>query len=377
MQSMTTAGLRASSSSSASYEGTTNGRGEPHGEGRRVFSSGHVYEGRWQDGRCHGFGRFSYPDGQVFEGEWRDGRRNGEGKLSMPNGEVIAGTWVDDTLSGPCRRWLSSEEAAAPPPVVTGPATSSSMVADRPAAAAAPLGPVGGGPAGDSTDVAWLRESHDVIWQLNVELQMENEKLVAENRRLRLKLRQMLQGQQGGCGGGGGGLGSQNYNCNTGCSGQDCHGCGGHDCRGGRDGGGKAAAPKVVEGRLKRRGKKEREGERHGASMLASLLDGVGGGSRSSVSVPREQPRALHARAPPRDRSRPALRARSRPARSRATTATRHRSRVPPRPRATAAARRLVHPADPTSTYLRAVCVARAGRARLLGIGVAEGRQRR
>ena len=50
----------------------------------------------------------------------------------------------------------------------------------------------------DDADVLWLRESHDVIWQLNVELQMENEKLVAENRRLRLKLRTVLQEKQVG-----------------------------------------------------------------------------------------------------------------------------------------------------------------------------------
>ena len=27
----------------ASYDGTTNANGEPHGEGRRTFTSGHVY----------------------------------------------------------------------------------------------------------------------------------------------------------------------------------------------------------------------------------------------------------------------------------------------------------------------------------------------
>ena len=91
-------------SMSAAYEGTTNERGEPHGEGKRIFASGHVYEGRWQNGRCDGFGKFTYPDGQIFEGEWRDGRRNGQGKLSMPGGEVISGCWVDDSLSGPVRR---------------------------------------------------------------------------------------------------------------------------------------------------------------------------------------------------------------------------------------------------------------------------------
>ena len=102
------------------YDGTTNGRGEPHGDGKRVFSSGHIYVGQWKDGRCDGFGKFTYPDGQVFEGEWRDGRRNGPGKLAMPNGECIAGTWVDDTLSGPVRRWLAEDSQ---PRVNTAPPT--------------------------------------------------------------------------------------------------------------------------------------------------------------------------------------------------------------------------------------------------------------
>ena len=97
------------SSSTPQYKGATNEHGEPHGEGRRVFSSGHVYEGQWVDGKCHGFGRFSYPDGQVFEGEWANGRRNGPGKLAMPNGETIAGTWAADSLTGPVRKYFDGD----------------------------------------------------------------------------------------------------------------------------------------------------------------------------------------------------------------------------------------------------------------------------
>ena len=48
----------------ASYEGTTNARGE-HAMANG-YSLGHVYEGKWQDGRLHGFGKFTYPDGQIF-----------------------------------------------------------------------------------------------------------------------------------------------------------------------------------------------------------------------------------------------------------------------------------------------------------------------
>ena len=212
---------RSTPAPTAKYEGSTNGRGEPHGEGKRIFASGHTYEGKWQDGRCHGYGKFTYPDGQIFEGEWKDGRRNGEGKLMMPDGQVIAGNWVDDALSGPVRRWAEGSQnppARAIAPAAPAAPTGASAPASEPAA------------ANDAADVAWLRESHDVIWQLNVELQMENERLVGENRRLRLKLRQMLQEQQqkpalGGCG---------------------------------QSGDAPESKPKVVEGRLRR---KKKDGE--------------------------------------------------------------------------------------------------------------------
>ena len=226
--SMTASRVGGSSAPAAKYEGTTNGKGEPHGEGKRVFSSGHIYEGKWQDGRCHGFGKFTYPDGQIFEGEWKDGRRNGEGKLSMPSGEVIAGTWVDDSLSGPVRRWHAAESA---PPA----AAASRSAAAAPAPAAAAPAKSGGASSADATsaaDVAWLRESHDVIWQLNVELQMENERLVGENRRLRLKLRQMLQEKT------------------------VAPAAKGNSANGSGDGDGK---PKVVEGRLRRKKKGDKE----------------------------------------------------------------------------------------------------------------------
>ena len=256
------------------YEGNSNSRGEPHGEGKRVFSSGHVYEGSWKDGRCEGFGRFTYPDGQIFEGEWKDGRRNGPGKLMMPSGETIAGTWVDDSLTGPVRRWLTADEApaATAAPVVTRRhEASSTLVYDAPP----PSAPV---PVGETEDVAWLRESHDVIWQLNVELQMENERLVGENRRLRLKLRQMLQNQNhgGGCG-----------------------------CQGGGQGGGKNP-PKVVEGRLKKKttGKKEEDkgGSKKDAKLLQDLINSMGGkdDAASFINFVRRPPaRPPHVPRPP------------------------------------------------------------------------------
>ena len=116
--------------------------------------------------------------------------------------------------------------------------------------------------APEGADVAWLKESHDVIWQLNVELQMENERLGGENRRLRLKLRQMLQnggqnGQHGGCGG------SQNYHGNSNQCGGNC------DDRCHADHGRGRGGPKVVQGRIKGRSKSKERSSMSGASMLA------------------------------------------------------------------------------------------------------------
>ena len=241
----------------ASYDGTTNENGEPHGEGKRVFASGHVYEGQWVNGRCDGFGRFSYPDGQVFEGEWKEGKRNGEGKLAMPSGETIAGTWSNDTLTGPVRRYYDGEMGPPAPAV--------SRRENVPAVAMNAGGGSGGSgaPAGDAAEMAWLRESHDVIWQLNVELQMENERLVGENRRLRLKLRQLLQS-------GGGGNGSSGSATGAGAGAPKAADQNG----GGGDGNGRI---KVVEGRLRRRKKDDKGGGKSGGTpaelgLIAKLL---------------------------------------------------------------------------------------------------------
>ena len=269
------------------YEGATNARGEPHGEGRRVFSSGHIYEGQWVDGKTEGFGRFTYPDGQVFEGQWIGGRRNGPGKLMMVGGETITGKWVDDALSGPVRRYATPEEApalapngrqerapidgsavasraAAAPPATAMPGGSGMMAQQQQAAAAQAA----------QADVQWLRESHDVVWQLNVELQMENEKLVAENRRLRLKLRTMLQEQQNS------GVSiatAQNKPSNCGSCSQSSA----------------SEPPKVVEGRLRRKKKAtdEKSASAQDLSLLSKLLE---------MSKPRPNETGAAAAAPPK-----------------------------------------------------------------------------
>lgn len=208
-----------SSSSAPSYKGAHNAHGEPHGEGRRVFASGHVYEGQWVDGKCHGFGRFAYPDGQVFEGEWANGKRNGKGRLAMPSGEMIAGVWSDDALSGSVQKWTKADEereqaarakeaadakkdakkkrkekrkkerrrrrkggeSGSESGSESSESESEEEAAEAKKEAKSPKAKKPSTAQEDEEqekDVKWLRESHDVIWQLNVELQMENERLV-------------------------------------------------------------------------------------------------------------------------------------------------------------------------------------------------------
>ena len=254
----------------ASYDGTTNANGEPHGEGRRTFTSGHVYHGQWKDGRCDGFGRFTYPDGQVFEGQWQAGRRNGEGILSMPNGETISGTWSDDTLSGAVRRWNTADEAASAVPAARNTAQQPyGQHAGGGGGGGPPVPAPGSGPASPDADAAWLRESHDVIWQLNVELQMENERVVAENRRLRLKLRQLLQN------------GGPNGHAHA-------HGEGGtYNPATGQYTPNGAEPPKVVEGKLRRK-KKGEKADKIGASdtnWIAKLLDDAGVAASGTADI--------------------------------------------------------------------------------------------
>jgi len=278
------------------YEGATNARGEPHGEGRRVFSSGHIYEGQWVDGKTEGFGRFTYPDGQVFEGQWMGGRRNGPGKLMMVGGETITGKWVDDALSGPVRRYATPEEAPALAPNGRQERAPIEGSPGAPRAAAAPLAMPGGSgmmaqqqqAAAAQADVQWLRESHDVVWQLNVELQMENEKLVAENRRLRLKLRTMLQEQQNHASSQSSASGvsiatAQNKPSNCGSSSQSSA----------------SEPPKVVEGRLRRK-KKTTDEKSASASASASAQDLSLLSKLLEMSKPRPNETGAAAAAPPK-----------------------------------------------------------------------------
>jgi hypothetical protein len=64
------------------YSGTRSDAGQFHGHGRAVFSSGHLYEGEWQQGHMHGSGRLTFPDGVCYEGSFAANSVTGKGVSS-------------------------------------------------------------------------------------------------------------------------------------------------------------------------------------------------------------------------------------------------------------------------------------------------------
>ena len=180
----------------ASYTGNRNAMNEPHGDGERVFPSGHIYKGHFVNGLAHGRGRFTFPDGQVFVGEWWEGKRHGRGHLTMPDGQHVEGEWVNDMLQGAVRK--SYVEPPPTPqqvlkyvePLQTTQSTlqwsSGSRVPSFIKEPAALLPPASPPPASAyEQDVDRLRESHSLIWKLNVELQVRGDRAACGVMRLR------------------------------------------------------------------------------------------------------------------------------------------------------------------------------------------------
>ena len=110
------------------YTGTVSGSGlvapaTPHGKGKMVYDSGHVYHGGWKHGKWEDFGNLTFaekdfyagefargifwgkgvrqwPDGSRYEGEWVLGKRSGNGSFHSCCGDETEGTWVEDKLEG-------------------------------------------------------------------------------------------------------------------------------------------------------------------------------------------------------------------------------------------------------------------------------------
>jgi hypothetical protein len=64
------------------------------GHGTLSWSSGHWYEGEFQDSEFHGVGVFVWPDGSRYEGEFVAGKRHGSGIHTAVSGHRYEGPYV-------------------------------------------------------------------------------------------------------------------------------------------------------------------------------------------------------------------------------------------------------------------------------------------
>ncbi len=78
------------------YEGITNAKGEPNGNGVMRFISGGVYEGTFKGGKLHGWGKKIFNDGEIDEGIFKKGTLV-RGKITYYSGVVVEGTFKDGT----------------------------------------------------------------------------------------------------------------------------------------------------------------------------------------------------------------------------------------------------------------------------------------
>ncbi|PRP77228.1 hypothetical protein PROFUN_15122 [Planoprotostelium fungivorum] len=72
-----------------------------HGDGRRLYSDGSVYEGQFNDHKPHGLGSFEYSNGSNYTGSFIDGKRQGRGKM-IENASlwIYDGSWSEDQRQG-------------------------------------------------------------------------------------------------------------------------------------------------------------------------------------------------------------------------------------------------------------------------------------
>ncbi|TNJ41908.1 hypothetical protein KFZ70_02795 [Tamlana fucoidanivorans] len=82
------------------YVGTVNRYLQKHGQGKKTYADGDVYEGEWQENYKSGFGIYTWPDGKVYTGEWKDDKRNGHGSFTWLSGQIYSGEWKDGKYNG-------------------------------------------------------------------------------------------------------------------------------------------------------------------------------------------------------------------------------------------------------------------------------------
>lgn len=70
------------------------------GEGKYIFNSGDVYEGRWKDNVISGIGILNVPVEGKYEGEFSNSQKNGEGIFLWDDGSSYTGNWKNDQMCG-------------------------------------------------------------------------------------------------------------------------------------------------------------------------------------------------------------------------------------------------------------------------------------
>ena len=74
--------------------------GLEHGEGKRLYPYGNLYDGSWIAGQRHGAGSMRFAGVGDYIGEWRRGLRCGEGTMTYADGGYYSGHWADDMHNG-------------------------------------------------------------------------------------------------------------------------------------------------------------------------------------------------------------------------------------------------------------------------------------
>lgn len=84
-----------------SYEGETDAKGNPHGQGKMIYASGAVYDGKWVHGDWKGYGTYLFANGTLYKGDWKSKNvRHGKGTLYLSNGLVFSGSFKDGDTHG-------------------------------------------------------------------------------------------------------------------------------------------------------------------------------------------------------------------------------------------------------------------------------------
>lgn len=77
------------------YTGYVDSEGQPHGQGKCVYSDGSIYNGTWDHGYWHGHGRLDYSESEYYEGDFCDGFLEGRGTMYYEDGSSWTGIWKE------------------------------------------------------------------------------------------------------------------------------------------------------------------------------------------------------------------------------------------------------------------------------------------